>query len=135
MQSDNHYLAAGWDNEIGLTRWHKMSTPLFANYVRGFSIKWKDSDRYEMNAARMMQATGKPVVEYQLGLSEREYQYLRSTFASSTRTGKVTIRTYNGVSWANYNAVLELPEDPELKDGFYAELTITFRDLHATTSP
>lgn len=135
MQSDNHYIAANWDSENDLVRWHKLNPPYFENYVRGFNTRWKDSDRYEMAADRMLKATGKPAVEYQFAMREQEYQYLKTTFCAGGRTGRVTIRTYNGVSWSNYNGVLELPEDPELKDGIYQELTILIRDLHDPTEP
>lgn len=78
---------------------------------------------------------GFPAQQWHMGtLTADQYAYLKTTYCAGGYTGLVTVRTRHvTATYANYNAVLNIPAEDELESGAfcYFDVVLTFTRLVA----
>lgn len=132
-------IAASWNNLSGLTFLHRLSPPLFEDYRRftAKNVEFTPYETRELSLGRTYKSFGLPSCVWIFeALSSDEFQYLMTTFVTSSREeGPVTIRTLNTTtnSWQNYNARILKPGQEDITrmwNGYeYRDVRLEFYDL------
>jgi hypothetical protein len=133
MAQQSYKIAASFNNAAGLIN---LEDILIANrpyIVRGVG-RYKQGEATTNTNGRLT-FIGYPSVEWQFDvLTYAMYQYLKDTYCSGLYSGDVTIATRTDSStYANYNAVMNLPFSASFQKVFkaYTGVTVLFTRLEA----
>lgn len=129
-----HQIAAGHNNQLNLKFFHKLDDCLFQRYRTYIPFEWHNSESVELGADKRYVLIGLPWYELLFPyITEEEYKYLVTTFASNKKDGLVTFVGYDRSEtvWKTFNGTLVLPEDLEYDQeyGFYRDFRLEIRYL------
>lgn len=131
MAVDDNQIASGWNNAAGLVN---IETLVDSNGVYVAPLLYGGLGNY----TRGLRRVGSDGVVYYEGYAVKVWTSVFLTYLQYdvvlAYSGKVTLRTrLNSGSYANYNAVLTLPDTSELNGGigYYRDVTWTFTRLEA----
>lgn len=118
----SYQIAAGWNNAAGLADVNTLG-PVGGeklNMPRAFPLVNAGTRRYRGDLTSTISGTVVQRWDFTAAYYD-QYIYVKETFCGTGRTysGKVTIRTrlYDTDTYANYNAVLEVPFQSEIDTG------------------
>lgn len=127
-------IAAGHNNEEGLSKWKDLNQCLFRSYNRFVLQEWNSSESRELGADKRFKRIGRPwtTITFPI-LYEEDFKYIIDNFTLGQEDGLVTVTAYDrdNMEWKNFNARLVLPEDRnfDVEVGYYVDIEIEFREL------
>lgn len=133
----DYKIAAGWDNVAGLvTLEGLLVTDDIQPFVYPKGVKQFDAGIRKTRADGTDYFVGYPSTRWVFGvMTWRQWAYAKLTFCAGGYAGKVTVRTRTtGLNYANFNAVLKLPKEIDLRDSsapVIADVVWTFAQLQA----
>lgn len=131
-------LAAGWNNAGSLVRIESITPSGDRSFVAPDGWSQFDLGVEKLRFDRLSTIVGFPATAWVWGgLTRKQYAYLVSTYSLGgvSYRGKVTVRTIkaDGQTYANYNAIIDIPKlsTETRRGGAYENVKVNFLGLVA----
>lgn len=140
MAFEFNQIAAGHNNQAGLTRWSKLQvTPceLFQGYKKFIPMEWNTHETQEQAGNRLYVKIGLPNFAFVFPLiTPEEDVFLRDTFTTNSISGYVTITVEDqeDLTWKDFNATMVILPDNKnfnIESGEFEGYRVEFYDLEA----
>lgn len=116
--TNDYRLAVGLNNTAGLTLFTSLTDANSVAFIEPYAVPFYTRGLKRVKSNGVAFRSGYKVVQWQVGaMTVAQWTTLTGTYE-----GNVTVRTTTGTAlFANYNAVLTLPDPNELEYGFISE--------------